>query len=61
MEKTPQFKDLPIGQKFDFLPGKFGYSIRGPWIKVSARGYRDLSDGPIYKVGTIKVIVDPIQ
>jgi hypothetical protein len=58
-----KFKELAIGQEFRFSSERdFPYSgmATGPWVKISARGYRHVPDnGYSYKVGSVNTEVIP--
>ena len=53
------FKDLAIGQCFEFAKTFLGMAT-GPWIKISARKYKRLYDGLRCRVGSIHVSVCPV-
>lgn len=58
MNKT-SFSLLPIGTQFDFDRTGFENSgmATGPWIKVSARKYRHVSNGMLCKIGSARCTV----
>ncbi len=56
MTKTRRFRDLAIGQAFEFdsiVSFPNSGMATGPWIKTSARRYERISDGMQCRVGSI--------
>ena len=52
------FKDLAIGQRFDFVSPDIGYnSFYYRCIKISPRRYRSVETQIVYMIGTTKCVV----
>jgi len=52
-----KFRDLFIGQEFDFVSGHIGYdSFYKRCVRISERKYKD-EDGLIHRVGSINCYV----
>jgi hypothetical protein len=52
------FKELRIGDTFEFKRGPWINLISGPWVKVTPRTYVRVSDGMRCKVGTVHAEVE---
>jgi hypothetical protein len=57
MSLYTKFRDLRIGDRFEFTSGLFA----GPFRKTSARKYSHEVTGQMYTVGSINVAVDKID
>ena len=56
-DQTTKFRDLAVGDTFDFISGTTHDSFYEPCTKTSARKYRALNSGMDCQVGSINAVV----
>lgn len=55
-----RFRDVKIGEEFEFARPPLSGMATGPWKKTGQRRYMRLSDGMRCRVGSINAQVEPL-